>query len=388
MRILRVINTMNPSYGGPCQGIRNSIKGMAGLGITNEVVCLDDPEESFLQKDDFKIHAIGKAKGPWSFNKLLKPWLKENINQYDAVIVHGLWLYHSYAVTNIIGDLKKKAQHIPRVFIMPHGMLDPYFQKAKERLLKAIRNVIYWRLIENKVVKQASGVLFTCERELELAKVPFHPYQPQQQINVGYGVPEPPLYTQAMQFSFREKIKTNIDDGYLLYLSRIHEKKGTDLLITAYCKLLKEGFLLPDLVVAGPGMESDYGRKIRDLAGGNAQIHFPGMLTDDHKWGAIYGAQAFILPSHQENFGIAVVEAMSCGKPVLITDQVNICEEIRADDAGLINADDANGIYRLLYTWIHLDNDNKARIGQNAQRSFEKNFSVNNSAKQLLKAIS
>jgi glycosyltransferase involved in cell wall biosynthesis len=77
-------------------------------------------------------------------------------------------------------------------------------------------------------------------------------------------------------------------------------------------------------------------------------IHAVDMLQGDAKWGALYACEAFVLPSHQENFGIAVVEALACGKPVLISDQVNIWREISDADAGFVAADTEDGAVKLL----------------------------------------
>jgi glycosyltransferase involved in cell wall biosynthesis len=102
-----------------------------------------------------------------------------------------------------------------------------------------------------------------------------------------------------------------------------------------------------DLVIAGPGWDSEYGRRIGERINGEASIHAVGMLEGDAKWGALYGCEAFILPSHQENFGIAVVEALGCGRPVLISDKVNIWREISEDGAGLVEEDSVEGTERL-----------------------------------------
>src|SRR6185436_13505211 len=95
LKVLRVIPSMNPVFGGPCQGIRNSVPCMERMGVHTEVVCMDDPSESFLEKDEFTIHALGKSKGVWKYNKRLLPWLVANLQCFDAVIIHGLWIYHS-----------------------------------------------------------------------------------------------------------------------------------------------------------------------------------------------------------------------------------------------------------------------------------------------------
>lgn len=378
---------MNPSHGGPCQGIRNSIPELQKLGVDNEVICLDDSDSEYIKKDSFKIHAIGAAKGPWSYNSALLPWLLQNVTHYDVVIVHGLWQYHGYGVRKAIRQLKDLGKRVPKVFIMPHGMLDPYFQRASGRKLKALRNVLYWKFIESKVVNQADGVLFTCEAEMILAREPFRPYNPKKELNIGYGIQAPPSYTNSMKDAFLKICPQVKDKSFLLFLSRIHEKKGVDLLIQAYLNLQQEGIDLPHLVIAGPGLDNPYGQQMQKLAAQSPNIHFPGMLSGDAKWGAFYGCEAFVLPSHQENFGIAVVEALACGKSVLISNQVNIWREIEAAQAGLVAEDTEAGTLLILKNWLQLPAAEQQKMGVNARSAYEKHYAVEMAAKQMKKML-
>lgn len=401
MKLLRVIANMMPSSGGPCQGIRNVIPELEKLGVQNEVVSLDEPTAAYLRSDPFPVHALGAGKGPWCYNARLVPWLMANLQRFDAVIVHGLWLYPSYAVHKAMQQLKgvKKAKgknsKLPKLFIMPHGMLDPYFQRSQERKIKAMRNLIYWKLIEGRVIREADGILFTCETEMLLAREPFQPYEPQHEINVGYGVAQPALLTEAMQEAFQQKCPGLNGKPYLLFLSRIHEKKGVDLLIQAYAAFVRTRAAterdLPRLVIAGPGLESPFGEKVQQMVAKvyqlNDLVFFPGMLSGDAKWGAFWGCEAFVLPSHQENFGIAVVEAMACGKPVLISNQVNIWPEIEGAGAGLVAPDSPEGTLQLLNAWANKTAVEKLLTGQKAKACYEKNFNVAPAAKHFLSAI-
>ena len=145
---------------------------------------------------------------------------------------------------------------------------------------------------------------------------------------------------------------------------------------------------LPDLVIAGPNMESSYGKKIQKMVASDTDIanciHFTGMLTGNAKWGAIYGSEAFVLPSHQENFGIAVVEAMACRKPVLISNQVNIWREIEDGGGGLIGADTLDGVVRILKTWLNLSAVEKDLMGMKAYDVYKDKFMVENAAKNII----
>ena len=117
-RILNVIHTMNPETGGPCQGIRNIIPALSELGIVSEVVCCDDPQADYISADPFKIHALGTSKGYWKYNSQLFHWLQNNITRFDIILVRGLWLYHSYAVIEVIRQLKKQGKNTR---VLPHS---------------------------------------------------------------------------------------------------------------------------------------------------------------------------------------------------------------------------------------------------------------------------
>lgn len=381
MKILRVIASMNPEHGGPCQGIRNSIPALSAIGVYNEVVCFDSPDAGYLGSDSFVIHAIGPAKGPYAYCAALQPWLLENMQRFDAVIIHGLWLYNSYGTFKAWKKFKAANATAPKLFVMPHGMLDPYFQRAKERKVKAVRNWMFWKLFERKVINGATGILFTCQEELLLAREPFSPYKPKLELNIGYGIPSPAVFTDDMATAFKEKCPEVFGKPYILFLSRIHNKKGVDLLVNAYNSLYNENNAIPALVIAGPGMDTEYGRQIKAAAGNN--IYFSGMLSGSSKWGAFYGCEAFILPSHQENFGIAVVEAMACAKAVIISDQVNIWREIKEGNAGIVSKDTQEGTVTGLAQWLSLSDTEKEKMGKNAYNTFKKFFSVEQAALNL-----
>lgn len=395
MRLLHIAAGIDPRYGGVSRAIQMMISSSSDSGVYNEIVCLDNPNALYLESFTCDVHALGPTKAPWHYCTHLVPWLVKNYLRFDVVIVHGLWLYHGFAARKALQKIKDSVElkyiQIPKLFVMPHGMLDPYFQKPAGRKLKAFRNWIYWKLIEKKLINSAEAILFTCNVERELASRSFSPYTPKQQIVVGLGVEKPPLYNETMRSSFLLKCPEIIDESYLLFLSRIHEKKGVDLLISAYCNLREQGQQMPKLVIAGSGLDSSYGRKLLDQVAENKlekEIFFPGMLNGNAKWGAFYNCDAFVLPSHQENFGIAVVEAMACGKAVLITDQINIYQEIAQAGAGIITKDTQEEIYLMLRSWIELSGIQKKAMQSIANRLYEANYDVNLATKRLLSAIS
>ncbi|AFD08010.1 glycosyltransferase [Solitalea canadensis DSM 3403] len=393
MKILHVITGMDPQLGGVCQAVRTTIKGLGKLGVHNEVVCLDAFDSQFIKEDSFIIHALGPSKSSWAYGPTFLNWMMAHASNFDKIIIHGLWQYPTYATIKAIKKLRK-VKSLPKVFIMPHGMLDPYFQKASSRKLKAIRNWIYWRLIEKNTINNAQGLLFTCQEEMELARIPFHPYQPKREVIVGLGVEAPPIYTEEMKNAFLALCPSLQQHSYLLFLSRIHEKKGIDLLLSAYNKILIEyqqiGKRLPKLVIAGPGLETKFGQQMQEFVIQHRlqeDILFTGMLTGYAKWGAFYNCEAFVLPSHQENFGIAVVESLACSKPVLISNRVNIWKEIEANTAGFIGDDTLNGTIQLLKQWFLLSTEDKENMNLNALSVFKKHYAVESAARKFLGAI-
>jgi glycosyltransferase involved in cell wall biosynthesis len=174
-----------------------------------------------------------------------------------------------------------------------------------------------------------------------------------------------------------------------LFLSRIHEKKGCDLLIDAFAAVAQRDPRL-HLVMAGPdqtGWQKPLSARAAQL-GVADRITWTGMLSGDMKWGAYRAAEAFVLPSHQENFGIVVAEALACALPVLISDKVNIWREIDGDQAGLIEADTLRGTQSLFERWLALEPEAREQMRGNALSCFTRRFEIHGAVDSLYRAIS
>jgi glycosyltransferase involved in cell wall biosynthesis len=387
MKILHVITSMDPKNGGPSQGLRNLSNFNLKLGLDVEVVCMDDVNQDYGLNEKVFINKLGNGKTSFQYSPTLLRWLLLNLERFDFVSVHGIWQYHNYAVYKAIKILKKSNKKVPKVVIMPHGMLDPYFQKATDRKWKALRNEVVWRLTEKRALNAADAVFFTCEEELLLARTTFKGYHPKKDVNVGYGIAKPPVCVHEMQTAFEELCPQIKDKKYWLFLSRIDSKKGIDVLIEAYTKMTDENLLLPELVIAGP-TDSGYAQKMMDKASASSHIHFTGMLTGNSKWGAFYGCEAYLLPSHQENFGIAIVEAMACEKPVLITKNINIWREIANGNGGWILDDVTENSIKKQLANIALLTDSAIKIkGEHAFATYQNKFDVEVRAKVFLDTL-
>lgn len=160
------------------------------------------------------------------------------------------------------------------------------------------------------------------------------------------------------------------------------------MLISAFAQL---ALTEPDLhlVMAGPD-EAGWKSHLEEQAtrsGIANRITWTGMLQGDEKWGAFYSAEVFCLPSHQENFGIVVAEALACGKPVLISNKVNIWREIEADKAGFIQNDTLDGTSKMLGQWLALSPESKLQMQKAARQCFDARFRIDRVANSLVNIL-
>lgn len=347
---------------------------------TVEVVCLDLPGQNFLDNYPTLVHALGPAKFGYRYCSELIPWLRDNHKRFDAVIIDGLWQYHGYAAWRTLSNTQTP------YFVFTHGMLDPWFKRTYP--LKHLKKLVYWLLIESKLIRDARSVLFTCEEEKKLAHESFRMYNSNEVvISLGTDLPPQDKYG-ILAKNFRNRYLELRNKRILLFLSRIHEKKGCDLLVRAFAEAARCN---PDLhlVMAGPDQTGWVPKlKLQAQALGIAdRITWPGMLQGDQKWGAFHAAEAFCLPSHQENFGIVVAEALGCGTPVLISDKVNIWREIATDCAGIIQPDTLEGTKNALSKWLELTLDDQVRMAKAARACFDERYRIEQVAQDLVTKV-
>jgi glycosyltransferase involved in cell wall biosynthesis len=379
VKLLHVLASVDLRGGGPVEGVRQRGLRLEQLGHSVEVVTLDDPAASFVQGFPLKVHAVGPPRGSYGYSAALAPWLEAHAAEYDAIVVNGLWQYHSFAAWRALRRIG-----VP-YFVFTHGMLDPWFKRAYP--LKHVKKWLYWPWAEYRVLRDASAVLFTSDEERLQARRSFWLYRAKEEV-VAYGTTAPPGNAVELREGFLSMHSELRGRRLLLFLSRIHEKKGCDLLVRAFAELAGSEPTL-HLVMAGPD-QSGLVVHLKQIAadhGVGERISWPGMLRDEMKWGAFYASDAFILPSHQENFGISVAEALGCGLPVLISDKVNIWREVVAHGAGLVAPDSLQGTTRLLRDYIALTPPQRDAMGSNARALFAERFTVSAMADSLLNVI-
>ena len=377
LKILQLVHTLDPSVGGVAASVLGLSRGLARRGHKLDIVVLDDSASPWLADMALPIHALGAGLTSYRYSSKLLPWLKKQGGDYDRVIVNGIWQYLSFAAWRHYAG-----SSIP-YYVFPHGMLDPWFKETFP--LKHLKKWLYWPWAEYRVLRDAAAVIFTSEEERSQARKSFWLYRCREKVS-PLGVEAPPISSNAKS-EFLSRYPQLQNTRIFLFLGRLHPKKGCDMLLEAFAQMRSNDSI--SLILAGPdqvGWESDLRRRVTRLNLSN-RVVFTGMLEGPMKQGAFANAEAFVLPSHQENFGISVVEALAASVPVLISNRVNIWREIEADRAGYVESDDLAGTTRLLQRWIGTAPAEREMVRQNARRCFEQRFGIDRAVDSLLQIL-
>ena len=361
MKILHVLRSIDPSSGGTYEGVRCLATCQLAMGRMLETVALDEPNLRHAMPGP--VHLLGPCTNKYGRTAALDRWLDQNLTRFTVVVVHGLWQYHGFAVRRAC--LKAGIPYA----VFPHGMLDPWFKRTYP--LKHLKKWLYWPWGEYRILRDAAAVLFTAEEERLAARNSFWLYRAREEV-VGFGTEPPPPDVEQQREAFLSRFPHLRNKRLLLFLGRIHPKKGCDLLVRAFAA--NAGDL--HLVMAGPDPDA-LRPELERLAGNSApRITWTGMLEGAEKWGAFRCADAFILPSHQENFGVAVAEALACEVPALISRRVNIWREIEQDGAGWTAEDNDDGCAELVRRWAQASPAERQRIRNATKSCFSSRFAM------------
>jgi glycosyltransferase involved in cell wall biosynthesis len=269
-------------------------------------------------------------------------WLQKEMNAFDVIHLHGLYRFpYSFAAYQA---KKCKKPYI----ISPHGALDPFLY-SRSSVGKLGFKRIYERCFDLPNLNEASAIHFTAIEERERTAF----------LNLrapSFVVPNGLDWSRYKQLPPKGWLRARLglaDQPLVLFLGRLHFKKGLDLLITAFDAVRRS---IPDvqLVIAGPEND-DYGKQVRGWVqerGLGSCVHFIGALEVDDTLKAFVDADVFALPSYTENFGMTVIEALACSLAVVISDQVNIHAEVSGADAGIVTRCDVSEVAQALKTLL------------------------------------
>jgi glycosyltransferase involved in cell wall biosynthesis len=376
VRILHVIDSVDPASGGPAEGLRQLSHIYNASGHEVHVASLDAPE--IIGGLDFPapVFALGPGLGTYRYTPRAVPWFKQNLSAYDLVFLNCIWQYNAVAAYRALA-------HTDTPYgVFTHGMLDPYFKKAFP--LKHIKKSIYWHVLLQRILKNASAVLFTCEEEKILARQSFGRYQVREHV-LSFGIFGPGLDLASATGEFLSKWPNLRGKRLAISMGRVHPKKGIDILIEAFASTLAR-YPEWELVIAGPdqvGLQSEL-QALAMRLGVAERITWTGMIGGALKWGALAASEVFLLPSHQENFGIVVAEALACKLPVIISNKVNIWREIEKHQAGLIGEDSVQSTQAALNQWSSMKEGEIEEMRIRCLDCFDECFNYNMIAEKVL----
>ena len=297
MRIVQVVADIAPESGGPSQSVPALCQSLAERGLAVSLHVLDSGTMcpwSRSPKYDIVQHAALPVLRQLGVSPSMSRALRKTVRRSHVCHSHGVWM-----MPNIYPAWAVRGAEC-RLVVSPRGMLEPFALArswARKRLM--------WWLCQGAALRQAACFHATAESEYEsIRKLGFR--QPVAIIPNGVEVPDPlpPAVGGRRQ---------------LLFLGRLHPKKGLDILIQAW-RRIQDHVPQWDLHVVGPN-EGDYGTKMQELARsiGAERVFFSGPAWGEQRTAAYAQADLFILPTHSENFGIAVAEALAHGVPAIVS---------------------------------------------------------------------
>lgn len=378
-RVLHVIQSFHPKSGGPPEGVRQLIDyfhSQQHPSVVIDVASLDHP--SFIDCELVEGRVFPQKK--YMFDNLfpfsLFIWLCRYSRNYDRIIVDAVWDWHLLVVF-----LSFLFTRIPYA-VFTHGHLDPWFNKRYK--LKFFKKLLFWPWAILPPLFFANKVVFTCDQERLLARKSF-PFYSASEFVVSYGTSGLPSSIDASLIHFLNRFPELSGYEIMLFFGRIHPKKGIDILFRSI-SLLKSNkkwdAKLHKLVIVGPSDKS-YFVFLRNLVEDlniEDSVFWVGPLYGDMKWSAYNASSVFVLSSHQENFGIAIAESLSCSVPVITTDSVNIHHLISDSGAGFVASADVDEFSFALGKWLSLSSDQKKQMSFNARECFERSLSINSFA--------
>src|SRR5215216_1676968 len=356
MKVLHVIPSVAERSGGPATAIVPMCRALTREGIEVLLVTTDDGLAE-TNGDVFEYKGVparifrSQFGESFKYSRPLASWLNTNIRKFELAHIHAVFNHSSVAAARSCREAG-----VPYV-IRPLGTLDPWSMTQK-----SLRKRLFWQVSGKAMLQRAAAVHYTSEAE-KLSTEGLLGLNHGKVIALG-------IETSIASGKLEEHFPELTRDPYVLVLSRLHPKKGLDVLIDAFESLVQSPeFSHWRLVLAGDGPNeyvSQLKRKVKA-----EKVLFTGWLEGERKNAVLGRASLLALPSHQENFGLCVMEALSHSVPVLISPNVNLAAEIVSANAGWIAAIDKDALAGKLAEAL-ADHNELAKRGRSGKQLSQK----------------
>ncbi|KAF3889667.1 MULTISPECIES: glycosyltransferase [Nostocales] len=381
MKVLHVIPSVAPVRGGPSLAVIEMVTALRDMGIDAEIATTNDNGRDLLDVslgECTEYHGVpiwffsrfspnSHAVREFAFSHQLTAWLWQKIHQYDLLHIHAIFSYPS-TVTMAIARQKQ----VPYI-VRPLGQLCHWSLQQSAR-----KKQIYLKLIEIANLKGSQALHLTSkqeEQEVSLLSLNTPSFI------LPHGLSIPPAIPDARQ-RLRQELNVLADEPIILFLSRFHPKKGLDYLIPALGKLADRRFTF---VMAGNGLP-EYEKYVESLLfshGIRTHTHITGFVEGERKNILMQGADLFALTSHSENFGVAVLEALAVGLPVLVTPGVALAGLVKEERLGYVPELDITAISSLLKRALEHPQEAKS-MGEYARKLVLEKYTWRNISNHLI----
>ncbi|WP_404371413.1 glycosyltransferase [Sphingomonas sp. MMS24-J45] len=362
LRIALFTPDLRPSAGGPPRVVLGSAQALVARGhtvtiFTLAVAALASPGVEICCFPADRPARIGRSRA-------MRQAAQRRIADFDALHVHAIWEAGAADLAAVFRAAGKP------VIVSAHGMLDRW-SMAQSRLNKAVA----LRLWTGSLLSRATAIVFATDEEAAEASA-LHPKTPRAIVANGIDIAATEAAVEAGLDGVRSKVPgLSIWPRTIVYLSRLHPKKGVDQLVEARLAL-DARFDDVGLLIAGIPQDDGLLQAMRSRIAESPlrdRITLTTDLIGPVAIGALGAAHLFVLPSHQEGFSIAILEAMAAGLPVLITDKCHL-PEIEAWEAGAVVPDTVDGVKAGLERLLSLPAATLANMGEKARNAVERHY--------------
>lgn len=369
MRILHVIPDLAPETGGPVTAVLGLAEAQAAMGHKVCIASSDYGLSSTPQVEHIEFNLFPCRSDIWRWAPELGRHLEKVIKGFDVVMVESLWQYPT-----LVASRSCRSAGVPYV-VSPNGMLDVWSMSQK-----AWKKRPYMALLERNTLLGANAIHLTSEGELN------HSYLNKWRVPkavIPLGLHKSKYTDLPDEEDFFKRYPELSGKQIVLFLGRLHYKKQPEVVIRAFHQACSE---IPDihLVLAGSG-EQAYIQRLQELVkslGIQNRVLFTGILKGDAVKEAYRAASVFVLPSWQENFGLALVEAMAAECPVVVSDHIDLAADITEAEAGLVVSPNSEETARAILSLLP-DDKMRRRMGRHGRLLVLERFTWDRSAREF-----